>query len=178
MANEKLVTLEHLGTVKNYIDAKDAKAIKSAEFADNTVKLYSTEDKSGTPVVSFDLPEEMFLDQSKTAFEEAFTWSDTKFPGSTNPNLEGKPVLILAVKGDTDITYSFISLEKLIKTYTAEDTSTVDVTVADSKISAAVKVSATTGNTITVNADGLYVPTPESVTYATNAEVEALFATT
>ncbi len=178
MANEKLVTLEQLGTVKNYIDVKDAKAIKSGEFTNNTVKLYSTEDKSGTPVVSFDLPEEMFLDQSKTAFEEAFAWSSSKFPGSTNPNLEGKPVLILAVKGDTDVTYSFISLEKLIKTYTSEDTSSASVTIGEGKISAAVKVSATTGNTITVNADGLYVPTPESDTYATNAEVEALFATT
>lgn len=67
------------------------------------------------------LPEEQFLDLTKTEFVENFTWSNTTYPGSTNPNLEGKPVLVLALKSeDGDISYSFVNLEDLITTYTGE----------------------------------------------------------
>ncbi len=43
------------------------------------------------------------------------------YPGSTNPNLDGKPVLILAIKGTdktgTTTAYKFVNLEALIDTY-------------------------------------------------------------
>lgn len=182
MANEKkLVTLAQLGTVKTYIDAKDAASIKSGKFENNAVKLYTTADQSGTPAISLDLPEEMFLDQAKTAFVQSFTWSEAAYPGSANPDLDGKPVLVLAVKGDTAVNYSFISLESLVKTYTSGTTNSADVTVGnDGTIKADVKVSATEGNAVTVNADGIFVPTVNvdaSLTYATDAEVEAMFNT-
>lgn len=180
MANEKLVTLEQLGIVKNYIDVKDASAIKSAEYADNKISLYTTADKSGTAAVELSLPEEMFLDQAKTVFVESFVWSDTAYPGSTNPSLEGKPVMVLAVKGDNSVNYSFISLEKLIKTYTGGSTDTTDVVITDGVVKADVKVSAEEGNALIKRADGFYVPpaeTPQEIVYATNEEVTALFET-
>lgn len=65
------------------------------------------------------LPEEQFLDLTKTEFVENFTWSNTTYPGSTNPNLDGKPVLVLALKDeDGNVAYSFVNLEDLIDVYT------------------------------------------------------------
>lgn len=179
MANEKLVTLEQLGIVKNYIDAKDAVSIKAAEYADNTIKLYTTADKSGDAAVELNLPEEMFLDQAKTTFVAEFAWSDTAYPGSTDPELDGKPVLVLAVKGDETTNYSFVSIEALVKAYSGDETETATVDVTDGVITADVKISEEDGNAITVKSDGLYVPpagVAEEVVYATNEEVSALFA--
>lgn len=78
------------------------------------------------------LPEEQFLDLTKTEFVESFTWSSTTYPGSTNPNLNGKPVLVLALKDeDGNVAYSFINLEDLIDVYTGTD----PITVSGSNIS-------------------------------------------
>lgn len=179
MANEKLVTLDQLSIVKSYVDAADAKAIKAAEYADNKISLYTTADKSGAAAIELDLPEEMFLDQAKTTFVESFVWSDTAYPGSTDPSLDGKPVLVLAVKGDTSVNYSFISIEALVKVYTGDNSDTAAVTVADGAIKADVKVSAESGNALVKKTDGLFVPIPDAMqnlTYATNDEVIALFS--
>ncbi len=164
MAN-KLITMDQLSIVKSYIDSGDAQAIKSAEYADNTIKLYTSADKSGTAAVELSLPEEMFLDQAKTKFVASFSWSDAAYPGSTDPSLNGKPVLVLAVKGDAaNAAYSFVSLEKLIDIYTGESTNTATVTVsADNKISAEVKISAETGNTVVAKTDGIFVPAAEEM---------------
>lgn len=78
------------------------------------------------------LPEEQFLDLTKTEFVENFTWSNTTYPGSTNPNLNGKPVLVLALKDeDGNVAYSFINLEDLIDVYTG----TSPITVSGNTIS-------------------------------------------
>lgn len=179
MANEKLaVTLDQLNIVKTYIDTADAKSIKSAEYADNKISLYTTADKSGTAAIEIDLPEEMFLDQTKTTLVDEFAWSATDYPGSVDPSLEGKPVLVLAVKGDKTVNYSFIALDTIVKPYTGDTTDTTTVVVADGAIKANVKVSAEEGNAIVKKPDGLYVAlaeTPVEIVYATNAEVEALF---
>ena len=67
-----------------------------------------------------------FLDLTKTEFVENFTWSNTTYPGSTNPNLNGKPVLVLALKDeDENVAYSFINLEDLIDVYTGTDPITI-----------------------------------------------------
>lgn len=156
MVNEKSVTLEQLEIVKEYINNKDAAAIKSGDYANNTVKLYTTADKSGDPAVTFNLPEEMFLDQAKTVFEPNFNWLPSTYPGSEDPHLDGKPVLVLAVKGDEDTSYSFVSLEVL-----------------------GAKVSEEEGNALVMKDDGFYVPeAPEQtvVEYATDEEVQALFS--
>lgn len=74
------------------------------------------------------LPKEMFLDQTKTTFVPNFAFNATTYAGATNPNMEGKPVLVLAVKGvdntapsDTSkqtLTYSFLDMSTLVDTYT------------------------------------------------------------
>ena len=73
------------------------------------------------------LPKELFLDQAKTVFVPSFTFKDETYPGATNPSLDGKPVMVLAVKGvdnaspaDTTkqtITYSFLDMSTLVDTY-------------------------------------------------------------
>ena len=49
---------------------------------------------------------------------DSFTWSSTTYPGSTNPSLNGKPVLVLALTDGTTTTYSFVSLNDLVDAYT------------------------------------------------------------
>lgn len=153
MAETKMTLLEALAYFKQRMDEViengDAPSYKSFDYADNTLKLYKTEDKSDTAAeISF--PEEKFLDQTKTKLENSFAWSDAEYPGSTDPSLEGKPVMVLAVKGDTDTTYSFVNLESLMSP---------------------VAISAEAGNAIETKADGLYVP-DQSVT---KEEIDAMF---
>ncbi len=179
MANEKLVTLDQLNIVKTYVDNADAKSIKAAEYADNKISLYTTADKSGTAAIEIDLPEEMFLDQTKTTLVDEFAWSNTEYPGSTDPDLDGKPVLVLAVKGDKTVDYSFIALDSIVKPYTGDDTDTATTTVENGAIAVDVKVSEAKDNAIILKDDGLYVApaeAPTDIVYATNAEVEALFS--
>ena len=171
MASEKLITLELLGynneKIKAIIDAGDTKAIKSVDYSNNTLNFYTTTDKSGEAVATFNLPEEQFLDQTKTVFVNNFVWSDTTYPNSADPSLDGKPVLVLAVKGDTDVAYSFVSLESLIDIVTGEATATATTTVSgDNKISVTVNISAEEGNAVVTKADGIYVP-KVTLTYAT-----------
>lgn len=78
------------------------------------------------------IPAEQFLDLTKTTFVQSFAWSSTTYPGSTNPNLNGKPVLVLALKDeDGNIAYSFLSLEDLIDVYKG----TSPITVSGNTIS-------------------------------------------
>ena len=68
------------------------------------------------------LPKEQFLDLTKTKFVQSFAWSSETYPGSTNPSLEGKPVLVLVLKNssDTTVTYSFLNMYELVDTYEAD----------------------------------------------------------
>ena len=67
------------------------------------------------------LPKEQFLDLTKTTYVDSFTWSSTTYPGSTNPNLNGKPVMVLALKdNDGNVQYGFVSLNDLVDVYTGE----------------------------------------------------------
>lgn len=96
-----------------------------------------------------------FLDQAGTTVVENFAWSAATYPGSTNPNLDGKTVLVLAVKGDATtptVKYSFVDLQKLVDVYTAADNT---ITIAGHTV--AVKISAAANNAITTQNDGLHV---------------------
>ena len=64
------------------------------------------------------IPADQFLDLNKTVFANPFTWSSVQYPGSVNPNLDGKPVLVLALTDGTDVSYSFLNMEDLIDIYT------------------------------------------------------------
>ena len=101
------------------------KAIKSVGVTGNTISFFASTDKTGTAAFTVDFPTEMFLDQTKTEFVPSFAFSETTYPGATDPKLEGKPVMVLAVKGENpnSCTYSFLSMAALVDTYKAKATS-------------------------------------------------------
>lgn len=153
------------GNLKAYIDSAKTKAIKAIEVKDNAINFYAnpTPDATTTPDFTVDMPVEYFLDQAKTTMVQEFAWSEATYAGSTNPNLDGKPVLVLAVKGDDDsVVYSFLNMETLIDVYVGEGTQSVVLEVSeDNKISANVKVSTEEGNIISIKEDGLFASVTE-----------------
>lgn len=178
---KKLTRLQDLKalatTINDNFATKDevaglATAFKSGEVVGNTVKLYTSEDKSGTPAFSFDFPAELFLDQTKTQFVSEFAFDADTYAGATDPNLEGKPVMVLAVKGESDaITYSFLNMAALVDTYTAKaGDGTATVTVSGYEISVNVNVSAEADNALVKKADGLYVPKADVVDISGKAD--------
>lgn len=139
-----------------------AAAFKSGKVEGNTVSFYTSADKSGTPVFTMDFPVDMVLDQAKTAFVDKFTFSAETYPGATDPNLDNKPVMVLAVKGDGDaVSYSFLNMAKLVDTYKAKtdgkDASTT-VTIEGYEVEVKVNISAAEGNILQLKDDGLFVP--------------------
>lgn len=178
--NKKAVIFEQLEIVKNYIDSKDVLNIKSAEFVDDTIRLYASSDKSGEAVAEIALPDETFLDGKKTRLVSDFSWSTTEYPKSTNPELDGKTVLVLAVKSRRTVRYSFISLDSVIAKLVGGETESTSVSVADDVVTLSVKVSELSGNRIIMKDDGLYVGTVDNTptwTVSTNDEVNAMFST-
>lgn len=137
-------------------------AIKSLGVDGNTVNFYTSTDKSGTAAFSVDFPSELFLDQTKTTFVAKFKFDAATYPGATDPKLDGKPVMVLAVKGENpdSCTYSFLSMAALVDTYkakvTGKDASTT-VTIAGYEVDVKVNVSAAAGNALVLKDDGLYV---------------------
>ena len=97
-------------------------AIKSLGVDGNTVNFYTSTDKSGTAAFSVDFPSELFLDQTKTTFVAKFKFDAATYLGATDPKLDGKPVMVLAVKGENpeNVTYSFLNMAALVDTYTAK----------------------------------------------------------
>ena len=154
---QNLATVAHVTSlaqrVKTELDKVDAKNFGDVAIADGQLKFFA---KTGdaTPLKTIDLPEELFLDQVRTTFVPTFVFSNASYPGATNPNLDGKPVLVLAVKGDKTtnptLTYSFVNLEKLVDTYTAQNAA---ISVAGNSIG--VKLSADSGNILSIANDGL-----------------------
>lgn len=131
-------------------------AFRSVGLSGGQVKFYATTDKSGAVVGSFDIPEELFLDQAGTTVVENFTFSSLTYPDATNPYLEGKTVLVLAVKGDKatnpTVKYSFVDLAKLIDTYSTADNS---INIYGYNIN--VNISSYAGNLLELKNDGLFV---------------------
>lgn len=142
-----------------------AAAFKSGKVTGNTVELFTSTDKTGAAAFSFDFPTEYFLDQTKSQFVQSFAFSAETYPGATDPGLDGKPVMVLAVKaeGGTEITYSFVDLTYLLNTYkakaTGKDASTT-ITIDGYEIEVKVNISAEEGNQLQMKDDGLYVPAP------------------
>ena len=144
------------------INTDVSKAIKSLGVSGNTVSFYTSADKSGDAAFTFDFPKELFLDQAKTTFVQKFAFSTETYPGATDPKLAGKPVMVLAVKGQNpdSCTYSFLDMSALVDTYkakaTGKDASTT-VTIAGYEVDVKVNVSAAAGNALVLKDDGLYV---------------------
>ena len=189
--------------IKTWALSENSALIKSVIFKDNSILFYNKPNATAEDAADFtvDLPAEFFLDQTKTVFVPNFAWSAETYPASTDPLLDGQPVLVLAVKGDNSITYSFVSLGDIVATIIGEATSTATTTVSDGKAkvyvkisseadnaleaktdglyvnipSAEVSISSESGNSIVKKTDGLYVSVPE-ITVATDEEVSALFS--
>lgn len=110
---------------------------------------------AGQVVKYFNLPEEIFLRTIGTAFVPNFSWSALAYPNSINPNLNGKPVLVLHIKGDSlndpYEDWGFCNLEDLIDLYVPADPS---IAVSNNSISAA--ISAASGNLLSLKNDGLF----------------------
>ena len=157
------------------INTDVSKAIKSLGVSGNTVSFYTSADKSGDAAFTFDFPKELFLDQVKTTFVPKFAFSAETYPDATDPKLAGKPVMVLAVKGQNpdSCTYSFLDMSALVDTYkakaTGKDASTT-VTIAGYEVDVKVNVSAAAGNALILKDDGLYVPTPEEVDVSGKAD--------
>ena len=160
------------------LDTKFSSAFRSMSVSGNTVSFFTSTDASGTAAASFNFPEEIFLDQLQTQFVSNFTFSAATYPGATDPNLDGKPVFVLAVKGDATtnptLTYSFINVEYLVDTYTAADNS---ININGYNVN--VKISAAANNAITLESDGLHVDISgktDKVANATNGNFAGLDA--
>ena len=145
-----------------------ASAIHSGSVSGNTVSFYTSTDQSGTAIFSFDFPAELVLDQLKTTFVDDFAWSATTYPDTTNPNLDGKPVLVIAVKetngGIVTTSYSFLNMEDLVDIYSAADNS---ITINGYNVS--VKISPDAGNALELKSNGLYVDISGKADKVTNA---------
>ena len=153
---------EKVNTELTPVKAAAIAAFKSGKVEGNKVKLFTSTDKTGVAAFEFDFPVEMVLDQAKTAFVPQFTWSLETYPGSEDPGLNGKPVMVLAVKGsDGSVAYSFMGMAALVDTYKAKvsgkDASTT-VTIAGYAVDVKVNISKELNNVLEVRADGLYVP--------------------
>ena len=148
-------------------------AIKYVSVANNTVSFFTNSEGTGNAAFSFNFPNELVLDQLGTAYENPFTFSAASYPGATDPDLEGKPVLVIAVK-DTDAagtvtrSYSFLNLEDLIDVYTVALGDSAKVITINGKV-ITFHVSASTGNHLTVNNDGLMVDVSDKVDKVANA---------
>lgn len=159
------------------IQTATEKAIKSLDVTGNTISFFTSTDKTGDAAFTVDFPAEMFLDQTKTEFVPSFAFSATTYPGATDPKLDGKPVMVLAVKGENpdSCTYSFLSMAALVDTYKAKavgkDTSTT-VSIAGYEVDVKVNVSAAEGNALTLKEDGLYVSTAKVEASDTNGNIK------
>lgn len=145
--------------LKTWVNGDESLGIKTVLYANNILMFYKKPNATITDVADFtiNLPVEQFLDQANTTFVNSFIWSEEIYPNSINPNLDGQPVLVLAVKGDTEISYSFVSMNELVKIYKASTVvSTVTLTINDATntISGEVNISADEGNLLKVGTDG------------------------
>ena len=154
--------------------------IKYIAVSGNTVNFYKSSDGTGTPAFTVDFPRELFLDGTRTNFVSNFTFAASTYPGAVNPSLDGKPVLVLAVKGTTDstngtasdtITYSFLDMSTLVDTYKAKVGASsqilnisgyeievkFDTTLTATASDLGVAISAAANNAITKQSDGLHV---------------------
>ncbi len=174
---------EILTELKTWIDTDKNIAIKKVLFNNNALSFYKNPNAVNTdePQYKIDLPVERFLDQTQTTLMPKFVWSEELYPNSANPNLEGKPVFVLAVKGianadnGTDTTtYSFLNMETIIKQYqVSSDTSTINLVLDEdtNTLSGSVNISGDTNNSLSVGTDGgLYSPVVDISALTTQIE--------
>jgi len=154
-----------------------ASALKNVEVDGNALKFYTSSDTAAEAAFTVDLPAEIFLDAASTSFVPSFNFANGGYTGATNPNFDGKPVLVLGVKSKsndgktTTTSYSFLDMTSLVTIYTASDTSVV---ITDYKVKA--NVSSAAGNMLANTAGGLYVDGSGKVDKVTTATAGNLAA--
>ena len=132
---------------------KNSPAFKAAKTENGTVSFFTDSDTTGTAAFAFNFPEEIYLRQLGTQIVRNFTFDSATYKGAANPQLNGKTVFTLAVRGDSDtVTYSFVDMSELVDVYTNSDTS---VTVENYKIK--VNIDASSDNFLTLTNNGLKV---------------------
>ena len=159
-----LVTLSELKQAAQVFKVESDKAIKSLSVSGRTISFFTTENATGTALATVDIPKDLFRVQARTQFVQSFTFNAATYPGAVNPSLDGKPVFVLAVRGSTDpangtvndtVSYSFLDVSALVDTYTVKSGDSAKVlTIAGYEVE--FKISATAGNILTANSDGLY----------------------
>lgn len=123
-----------------------------------------------------ELPAEQYLDGINTKVVADFNWAamSTDYPGASDPGLDGKTVLVLAIKNegitnsttsisDDKTSYYFVNFEKLVDVYEADNAvqKGVNIAVLNNKISAALNLhvagASEKPNAISIKTDGAYV---------------------
>ena len=125
-------------------------------------------------------PLDMDIEEAMPAISSALsTISGDKvertYPGSTNPSLDGKPVMVLAVKGENpdSVAYSFLNMAALVDTYKAKETgkdASTTIEISGYEVEVKVNISKEDGNVLELKGDGLYVPTPEKTDISGKAD--------
>lgn len=169
----KLTRLEALDALASLTSAEinevkqiAGNGIKKVAVSGNTIKFYKDANANvatATADFNVDFPAELVIDAAGTTFEPNFNFSAGSYGTATDPNLDGKPVLVLAVKttnadGTTSTAYSFLNLYDLVDIYTIKAGDSSKILVINGK-EIEVKISADAGNIIQVKNDGLYATT-------------------
>ena len=156
---------EILSNLKTWIGTDKNIALKKVLYKDNSLLFFKNPNAvdSDIPEYKIDLPIEKFLDQTKTKLIQEFMWNETDYPETENPNIDGNPVLVLAVKGgDDSVSYSFLNMKYLLNLYQASEeisTVTIAIDVDSNTISGSVNISSDSNNNLSVGSDGgLYSP--------------------
>lgn len=153
----------------NKLETADA-AIKSVTVDNNALNFFTTTDTSTAAAFTVNLPSEIAIDAETTNLVSSFIFNAGTYVGATNPNLNGKPVLVLGIKTKsndgqtTTLSYNFIDVSLLADNYTASDTSVV---ITDNKIR--VNVSADSDNMLATTANGLKIDLNGKVDKAASA---------
>ena len=161
-----LITTAQAKKLAQRVNAELGKTIRTVLVDGNTVNFYNEKNatSSDTPVFTFDFPSELFLDQAKTQLVQNFIFSASTYAGAADPNLDGKQVLVLGVKtqnanGSTSIAYSFVDLTSLIEIIeiaSGDSAKVLSLTENGKTRTISFHVSATAGNIISVEAEGIY----------------------
>ena len=141
---------EHLVTVTKGDDSQSTFVLNglgcSLTYSDHKLQLT---DASGTPVgdqITLDLERFVTGAEYDTETQSIVLYFDNK-------------------TGEESTDKITIPVGDLVDVYTVEDTSTVDLEMVSNKITAAVKVSAESGNAIQTKEDGLYVPAVDTSSF-------------
>lgn len=105
------------------------------------------------------------IDFANTSFVDAFAWDETTYPNTTDPSLEGKPVLVIALTDGGEISYKFIDLSFLTTTSISQQTNNHIKYLSDGlfvNVNENIDISEQDKNLIEQKDDGLYVTLPIS----------------